>query len=97
MIWFIDEYFDKQIRALELCPGVDITLDAHDADEIYVTVSVFWHKPGLNLEWYPICQIDLNYRTIFRRDGSEAPEQWPEFMEQAADALEAALAKWSKT
>lgn len=99
MIWFIDEYFDKQIRALELCPGVDITIDTHEIqdEDDDICISIFWHKPGLNLGWYPICQIDLNDRTIFHREGSEAPEYWPEFMEQAADALAAALTKGNKT
>ena len=93
MIWFIDEYFDKQLRALELCPGLDITIETRDAEGFQVCVSIFWHIPSTNLDWFPICQIDLNDCTIFHREGGEDPETWPDFMDKAADALSSAMTK----
>lgn len=89
MIWFIDEYLDKVIRSLELCPGVDITIDTHEIqDEDYdICISIFWHKPSLNLHWYPICQIDLNGRTIFHHEGGENPESWSALLNAAVDRL----------
>lgn len=96
MIWFIDEYLDGFLRDMKLCPGVNVNMDTSDIDGMSVCISVFWHSPSLNLDWYPLCQIDYNNVTIFSKEGTEDQEQWGKLMEAAADALAAALTKGGK-
>lgn len=93
MIWFIDEYLDAVLREMKLCPGVNVNIDTADIGGVNLCISVYWHHPSLNLEWYPICHIDFNNDTIFHREGAEDPEQWGDLMAAAADALVAAQKK----
>lgn len=94
MTWFVDEYFDDVLRNMDLCPGVNIVLETdipHESVSIHFTV--FWSAPRLNLNWYPICQIDLDNKTIFHGEGTENPDKWNELLKQAADALDRHLQK----
>ena len=36
-----------------------------------ISVSIWWHRPSLNLGYYPIGQIDINGKTVFNREGGE--------------------------
>ncbi len=93
MVWFIDEYLDIVLREMKLCPGVDISVETPELDGVSVCIYITWHSPGINVGWYPICKIEYNDGTIFHREGPEDPDGWEEFVEQAADALAAALKK----
>lgn len=67
----------------DLKPDDDITLAT---DDLYV--YIFWHSPSLNLNYYPIVQInllgdDLDDRTIFHREGTENPGTWYQVIDQA--------------
>ena len=87
MTWWIDEYLDRQLRALNLCPGVDVNLTFHGGAKDYsddIDVSIFWHSPSVNLGWYPIGQIDFGCRTIFHREGTENPEHWKDLLTEMA-------------
>jgi len=87
MVWHVDEYLDKTIRNLDLCPGVDVNIDTTDIDGLSVCFSLFWSKPRINLGWYPIVSIDVNNKTIFSSEGTENPEHWKDSLSAAADAL----------
>lgn len=92
MTWFVDEYLDKTVRNLNLCPGVNIHMDTDDIEAgIYIHISVFWSKPRLNLDWYPIVNIEVNNKTIFARDGAENPDLWGGLLTAAADRLADAM------
>ena len=86
MTWFVDEYLDKTLRNLDLCPGVDIDI-RFKVDGVDIGIYICWHSPSINLNWYPICQIDMNDRTIFHREGAENPDLWHDLLTSAADAL----------
>ena len=90
MTWFVDEYLDKTLRNLDLCPGCDIDIRIKE-DDMDVDISVFWHAPSINLDWYPICQIDMNGKTIFHHEGAENPDAWGDYLSIAADMLADAL------
>lgn len=97
MTWFVDEYLDKTIRNLGLCPGVNIVMDTDDIEAwMYVHISVFWSKPRLNLDWYPIVNIEVNNKTIFAREGAENPDLWGDLLTAAADRLADALNGYNK-
>lgn len=93
MVWFIDEYLDKTIREMKLCPGVNVNIDTPDVSGLYFHISIYWSSPRLNLNWYPIFHIDKNCETIFHSEGPENPDGWEDFVGKAADALAAALKK----
>ena len=62
---------------LYLIPNVDI--DIHSRGETKdddLDIYIFWHNPSINVGWYPIAQIDHGGKTIFHREGSEAPDNW---------------------
>lgn len=61
-----------------LVPGKDVNLKIEGLD-----VSIFWHKPSLNVSWYPICQIDDGDLTVFHREGWENPEHWWDLVDDA--------------
>lgn len=88
MVWWIDEYLDLTLRKIDLCPGVDVSFthsgETRDED---ISVDIFWHSPSVNLDWYPICQIDHGGRTVFHREGTENEEHWGDLLQQAADFL----------
>lgn len=67
----------------DLKPDEDITLATDD-----LCVYIFWHSPSLNLNYYPVVQVDLlgsglNSRTIFHREGTENPGNWYQVIDQA--------------
>ena len=86
MTWNVDEYLDKTLRGLSLCPGVSVCIDTADLD-FMVDINIHWHRPSINLNWYPVCQIDVNNKTIFQHEGSENPEHWHDLLDAAADRL----------
>jgi hypothetical protein len=90
MTWFVDEYLDKTIRNLDLCPGVEITLafrgDAVDrSDDIFVVI--FWSKPNTSTDWYPVAQIDHGFKTIFHREGTENIDHWQDLLNEMAEFI----------
>lgn len=83
------DYFDSTLRSLHLCPSVDITLAFHEPMFGYEkSIDIFWHRPSINIGWYPICQIDVDGKTIFHHEGSENADHWDDLLIQAADFLE---------
>lgn len=90
MTWFVEEYLDKQLRDLDLCPNVDVVLsfngDAKDCSDD-IDVNIFWSKPNSSTDWYPIGQIDFGFRTIFHREGTENPEHWQDLLTEMADFI----------
>jgi hypothetical protein len=90
MTWFVDEYLDKQLRALDLCPNVDVTMsfhgDAKDSSED-IDVYIFWSKPNSSTDWYPIGQIDFGCRTIFHREGTENIDHWQDLLTEMAEFI----------
>ena len=71
-----------------LTPGVDQTIDAGGILGEELTISFFWSKPTINLNWYPICQIDHAGKTILHREGTENPEYWYELILTAMECLQ---------
>lgn len=45
--------------------------------------NLWWHEPSLNLNWYPIIQIDLNDEPIYNAEGPENPDHWKDFVREA--------------
>lgn len=99
MIWSIDEYLGTFLRGLKLCLGIDIDIDFWPSEEDQITVAIFWVPDDGRKIWLlgdekiPVCQIEFNGEEIFRRQGTEDPEQWGDLMAAAADALAAAQKK----
>lgn len=93
MIWFVDDYMKKTLENLDLCPGVDVDFTVHTELRGDVSVSVFWHEPSRNLDWYPVCQIDAEHTTIFHGEGAENPEAWPTLLKDASDRFD----RWLQT
>lgn len=88
MIWFVDEYLQSFLSDAKLCPGVDLSVDFQgDYRSEDISISIFWHRPCINLGWYPICQIDFGHKTIFHRDGSENSEYWDDLLKEAREFL----------
>ena len=90
MTWFVEEYFDKTLRSLDLCPNVDVDLkfggDAPNYSED-IDIMIWWHKPSTNLDWYPIGHIDFGLKTIFHREGAENPDRWEDLLNEMADFI----------
>lgn len=93
MIWFIDEYLEKTLSEMKLCPGVDVSLECHYFPEKDFCLSVFWHDPSVNLNWYPIVQIDTGHTTVFHCEGSEDPEHYEDVLTEAWSFLKKWLQK----
>lgn len=90
MTYFVEEYLAAVIRETKLCPGVDITIDFHgEYKEDDISVYIFWHKPSMNVGWYPICQIDCGTKSsVFHREGYECSDYWNKLLEDAASWIE---------
>ncbi len=92
MTWFIDEYLDKTIRNLDLCPGIEIHIASDSSlNGVAIRFAVYWSHPRLNLDWYPLISVDANNDTVFFCEGSENPEEWQRHLNDAADAIEKSL------
>lgn len=69
------------INRYELKKGATIELSVND-----LSAAIWWHSPTLNLGWYPIAQIDVDFnnnpnnigkwKTVFHREGCENEESW---------------------
>lgn len=81
------------VKGIHLCPGVDVEIETYDPDGGFagdpsITVSVFWHRPSLNLGIYPICQIDIaDHFCAYHREGAENPEHWDDLLIGAAEFI----------
>ena len=69
-------YLDRQntadaLKAIGLIPDVDIDISKNNLE-----VHVFWHRPSLNVTWYPIVQIDVRGTTVFHREAPENRKYW---------------------
>ena len=78
----IIEYLDAV--KYDLTPGDDITLTTPEYD---FTFYLWWHSPSLNLNWYPIVQVDNDTGIIFNREGTENPDNWYRVIDQAIDKI----------
>ena len=85
MKYCVPDYLVQTLERLTLCPSVDIAFHKHDI--IDVDVFIFWHKPSINVGFYPICQIDLGDKVIYHREGAENPEEWNRLLKGAADFI----------
>lgn len=65
----------NKIGRIDIEAGKDIDVDADD-----LHISVFWHSPSINLNWYPIVQIDYNDKILIHREGPENPWVWKDFV-----------------
>lgn len=100
MTWFVEEYLDKQLFALDLCPGVDVEFtfqgEAKDySDRLFV--CIFWSMPNSSTDWYPIGQIDFGHRTIFHREGTENIDHWEDLLKEMAEFISGYEFKKGKT
>lgn len=50
-------------------------------------VNLFWHEPSLNLNWYPILQIENDGREVFWGEGTENPDCWYKLAINAIEKL----------
>lgn len=94
MTWFIDEYLDKTLRSLDLCPGVDVSITVHGDAPDYaddIDVYVFWSAPNTSTDWYPVGRIDKGCISFFYEKGTENPEHWGDLLCEMADAIEKKL------
>ena len=44
------------------------------------TMSIYWHRPSLNLGWYPIAEYERNNSLLLHSEGPENPEHWEDFL-----------------
>ena len=63
---------------MKLIPGKDVTVEVGEK-ELYL----WWHEPSLNLNWYPIIEVFHGDVSVYHREGSENPERWEEFFNDA--------------
>lgn len=74
----------NEIMKVNLVVGEDLDFTLADGTE----VSFFWHEPSINLNWYPIAQIDApNGKEIFWKEGTENPQYWNNLVEQVCCRL----------
>jgi len=78
----IIEYLDAV--KYDLTPGDDITLTTPEDD---FSFNLWWSSPSLNLNWYPIVQVDDSDDVIFWREGTENPDNWYRVIDQAIDKI----------
>ena len=81
---YCEMYARDLLLQTKLCVGVDIDIEERE-EKMYI--SIFWHRPSINVGWYPICQIDLGGKTVFDKSGTENPEHWGDLLLEAADFL----------
>ena len=78
----IIEYLDSV--KYDLTPGDDITLITPEDD---LSFYLWWSAPSLNLNWYPIVQVNDDTGIIFNREGTENPDNWYRVIDQAIDKI----------
>ena len=81
-------YLDRQnmidtLKTITLIPDVDLDISKKNFE-----VSIFWHRPSLNVSWYPILQIDTMGITVFHREGPENRKYWHLVLDDAINFIE---------
>jgi len=79
----IHGYFAQTLLHIALRRGTDIDLTATDEDYL----SIGWHRPGGNCNWYPIVEVVINGKTVLHREGPENPDNWKKFLRCAAEKI----------
>lgn len=89
---------DKQlvidtINRFGIRKGNEIDLTVND-----LSVAIWWHSPSLNLNWYPIAQIDVaskhgtnsigRLKTVFHKEGCENENGWCYLWEDVIKTIE---------
>lgn len=78
-------YITNSLKLCALTHKKEFSITLND-----ISVYVTWHSPSLNLNWYPIIEIQddraenrVPWRSIYLREGPENPECWTDFINDA--------------
>lgn len=70
------------VEKLHLMPDVDIEMQYGK-----VSVSFYWHRPSVNVGWYPIAEIHVYDDCKYHREGSENSWVWDKLAQDVAKKL----------
>ena len=86
----INKSFSERIRDISLEAGKDISFSTPDFRS---TIDIFWHEPSINVNYYPIVQIEMVNENGYKigeihEEGGENPYSWDDFMSRVAERYE---------